>query len=111
MMLSVEQSVECLAGETDMLGEKTCPSATLSTINPTLPEPGFNPGLRGGKPATNRLSYSMAFRLRYWNLMSFIRIFVLIYPTDDRLCGLVARVLGYRFGGPGSIPGTTRKKK
>jgi hypothetical protein len=23
----------------------------------------------------------------------------------------VARVLGYRSGGPGSIPGTTRKKK
>jgi hypothetical protein len=29
----------------------------------------------------------------------------------DRLCGLVVRVLGYRFGGPGSIPGTTKKKK
>jgi hypothetical protein len=29
----------------------------------------------------------------------------------DRLCGLVARVLGYRSGGPGSIPGTTSKKK
>jgi hypothetical protein len=29
----------------------------------------------------------------------------------DRLCGRVARVLGYRSGGPGSIPGTTRKKK
>jgi hypothetical protein len=28
----------------------------------------------------------------------------------DRLCGLVVRVLGYRCGGPGSIPGTTRKK-
>jgi hypothetical protein len=28
----------------------------------------------------------------------------------DRLCGLVVRVLGYRFGGPGSIPGTSRKK-
>jgi hypothetical protein len=29
----------------------------------------------------------------------------------DRLCGLVVRVLGYRSGGPGSIPGTTSKKK
>jgi hypothetical protein len=29
----------------------------------------------------------------------------------DRLCGLVVRVLGYRSGGPRSIPGTTRKKK
>jgi hypothetical protein len=28
----------------------------------------------------------------------------------DRLCGLVLRVLGYRSGGPGSIPGNTRKK-
>jgi hypothetical protein len=29
----------------------------------------------------------------------------------DRLCGLVVKALGYRSGGPGSIPGTTRKKK
>jgi hypothetical protein len=29
----------------------------------------------------------------------------------DRLCGTVIRVLGYRSGGPGSIPSTTRKKK
>jgi hypothetical protein len=29
---------------------------------------------------------------------------------EDRLCGLVVRVLGYRSGGPSSIPGTTRKK-
>jgi hypothetical protein len=28
----------------------------------------------------------------------------------DRLCGLVVRVLDYRSGGSGSIPGTTRKK-
>jgi hypothetical protein len=28
----------------------------------------------------------------------------------SRVCGLVFRVLGYRSGGPGSIPGTTRKK-
>jgi hypothetical protein len=40
--------------------EKTCPSATLSTTNPTWPDPGLNPGRRGGKPATNRLSYGAA---------------------------------------------------
>jgi hypothetical protein len=28
----------------------------------------------------------------------------------DCLCGLVVRVLGYRSGSPGSIPGTTREK-
>jgi hypothetical protein len=37
--------------------EKTCPSASLSTTNPTLPDPGSNPGRRSRKPATNRLSY------------------------------------------------------
>jgi hypothetical protein len=30
--------------------------------------------------------------------------------AEDRLCGLVVGVLGYRSGGPGSIPGTTKKK-
>jgi hypothetical protein len=40
--------------------EKTCPSATLSTTNPTWRDPGSNPGRRGGKPATNRLSYGAA---------------------------------------------------
>jgi hypothetical protein len=40
--------------------EKPCPSATLSTTNPTWPDPGSNPGRRGGKPATNRLSYGAA---------------------------------------------------
>jgi hypothetical protein len=34
--------------------------ATLSTTNPTLLDPGLNPGRRGGKPATNRLSYGAA---------------------------------------------------
>jgi hypothetical protein len=40
--------------------EKTWPSAILSTTNPTWPDPCANPGRRGGKPATNRLSYGAA---------------------------------------------------
>jgi hypothetical protein len=40
--------------------EKTCPSATLSITNPTWPDLSSNPGFRGGKPATNRLSYGTA---------------------------------------------------
>jgi hypothetical protein len=32
------------------------------------------------------------------------------FLTRFDLCGLVVRVLGYRSGGPGSIPGTTKKK-
>jgi hypothetical protein len=40
-----------------------------------------------------------------------IKEFKSLYPQFDRLCGLVVRVLAYRSGGPGSIPGTTGKKK
>jgi hypothetical protein len=34
----------------------------------------------------------------------------MVEALRDRPCGLVVRVLGYRSGGPGSIPGTTVKK-
>jgi hypothetical protein len=45
------------------------------------------------------------------NLTSlFLLSFHIIIIIIDCLCGLVVRDLGYRFGGPGSIPGTTRKK-
>jgi hypothetical protein len=40
--------------------EKTYPSTTFSTTNPTWLDPGLNTGRRGGKPATNRLSYGAA---------------------------------------------------
>jgi hypothetical protein len=36
-----------LTGESRSTREKTCPSATLSTTNPTWTGPGSNPGLRG----------------------------------------------------------------
>jgi hypothetical protein len=39
--------------------EKTYPSAALATTNPTCC-PDANPGRRGGKPATNCLSYGTA---------------------------------------------------
>jgi hypothetical protein len=41
-------------------------------------------------------------------------IYFVMSRAIDRLCGLVVRVLSYRSGGPGSIPGTARfseKKK
>jgi hypothetical protein len=38
---------------------KTFPSATLPTTNPTLTNPGSNPGLRGERPA-NRQSHGTA---------------------------------------------------
>jgi hypothetical protein len=47
-------------GKTEVLGEKTCLSATLPTTNPTWTDLGSNPGLRGERPATNRLSHCTA---------------------------------------------------
>jgi hypothetical protein len=36
-----------LTGKNRRTRTESCPSATLSTTNPTLTEPGTNPGLRG----------------------------------------------------------------
>jgi hypothetical protein len=49
----------------------------------------------------------------YWALHGLFSspIFRTANAAVDRLCDLVVRVLGYRSGGPGLIPGTTRKKK
>jgi hypothetical protein len=46
-------------GETEVLGENLLQRHFVTT-NPTCPDPGSNPGRRGGKPATNRLSYGAA---------------------------------------------------
>jgi hypothetical protein len=57
----VEKQVECrLAGETEVLGENLPSRHFCPSQNPTWPDPGLNPGRRGGKPATNRLSYGAA---------------------------------------------------
>ena len=47
-------------GKTEVLGKKICPSATLSTTNPTRTGPVSNPGLRGQTPATKSLSHGTA---------------------------------------------------
>jgi hypothetical protein len=62
--------------------EKTCPSATLSTKNLTWVDTGLNPGRRGGKPATNRLSYGAA---RPCFLIFHISIQVLLHLIE-RFC-------------------------
>jgi hypothetical protein len=49
-----------LTGENRSTRRETCPSATMSSTNPTYTEPGANSGLRGERPATNRLSYDTA---------------------------------------------------
>jgi hypothetical protein len=46
-----------LTGKNRSTRGKICPSATLSTTNPTWIEPGSNPVLRRERPATNRLNH------------------------------------------------------
>jgi hypothetical protein len=46
--------------ETEVLGENLLQRHFCPSQNPTWPDPGLNPGRRGGKPATNRLSYGAA---------------------------------------------------
>jgi hypothetical protein len=47
-------------GENQSTRGKPCPTANLSTTNSTWTGPGSNPGLRGERPATNRLSHVTA---------------------------------------------------
>jgi hypothetical protein len=39
----------------------------------------------------------------------YVQAILIFYFHNDHFCGLVVRVLGYRSGGLGSIPGTTKK--
>jgi hypothetical protein len=52
---------ECgMLGKRNKYSDKTCANDTFSTTDPTWADLGSNPGRRGGKPATNRLSYGTA---------------------------------------------------
>jgi hypothetical protein len=61
MKMNMEQLMDEIWQGKPKYSEKTCPSATLSTTNPTRHDLGSNPGRRYGKPAINRLSYDTAF--------------------------------------------------
>jgi hypothetical protein len=66
--------------------EKTCPSATLSTINPTGPDLRSNPGHSCRKPATNRLSYGTTSRWRKFQCSCVVTIS--LWYKSSELCGL-----------------------
>jgi hypothetical protein len=72
----VKKQMECrLTGETEvLLGENLPQRHFCPSQNPIRPDPGLNPGRRGGKPATNRLSYGAA---------SSVHILVLFYSTYE----------------------------
>jgi hypothetical protein len=57
--MSVEETVQCLGGDTEV-SKETCLSTTLSTTNPTWLDMGSVPGFRSGKPTTNLLIYGTA---------------------------------------------------
>jgi hypothetical protein len=60
----VEKQMECrLAWETEVFGENLPQHHFCPSQNPTWTDPGLNPGCRGGKPETNRLSYGAAQRV------------------------------------------------
>jgi hypothetical protein len=63
-----------LTGENRSTRGKPCPSATLSTSNPTWTDPGLNPGFRGGRPAANRLSHGTALLLVLKHIRKLVRI-------------------------------------
>jgi hypothetical protein len=64
MRVIVEKLVEWrLVGETEVHGENMTQHHFCPSQNPTWPDPGLNPGRRGGKPATNGLSHGAALSL------------------------------------------------
>jgi len=53
-----------LKNENGITRRKMCPSAAFSTINPSLTDLESNPGLRGERPTTKRLSLVQMFVLQ-----------------------------------------------
>jgi hypothetical protein len=73
IMMMMQKLVEWLAGETEVLGENL-PECRFVHYKTHMFCPDANPGHRGGKPATKRLSYGTAY----------------IYGC---MCGTVGRIL------------------
>jgi hypothetical protein len=75
----VEKQMGCrLARETEVLGENLPQRYFCPSQNPTWPDPVLNPGRRGEKPETNRLSYGEASVSCYRNGVNLVLLFSMI---------------------------------
>jgi hypothetical protein len=95
--LPIENLVEWNWQGKPKYSEKTRPSAALSTKKSTWRDPGSNPVRRGGKLATNRLSYGAALVIRifgvtFWSLKEMVaESFQLWFLYSDLASGRVKR--------------------
>jgi hypothetical protein len=77
---------------------KTSPSDTLSTTNPTWPDPCANLNRRGGKPASNRLSYGASRLCIYYSFLCDMCLSTVV--EIRRLNALLASALVYIINVP-----------
>jgi hypothetical protein len=76
-------------GENRRTQRKTCPSATLSTTNPTWIDLGAKPGLRGERPATNDLSQIILSELyNEYNFIAARNLFIIVCVNKLTICML-----------------------
>jgi hypothetical protein len=91
----VEKQMECrLKKETEVLGENIHQRHFCPSQYPTWPDPGLTPGRRGGKSATNRLSYGAAcFCLWYVSLLKLFQGTLNYIPRVDVMLLLLLLLL------------------
>jgi hypothetical protein len=74
-----------LPGENRRTRRKVCPSATFSTTNPTW----IDPGLRGERPATNRLSHGTVSMMMMIIIIIINRPDTIVKNKKDKTCLLI----------------------
>ena len=71
-----------MTGENRITRRRTCPSASMSTTNLTRSDVQSTPGLRGEKPAANRLSQSLCSHLFIRRDLTNSKIFLVRIASD-----------------------------
>jgi hypothetical protein len=104
-VIVVEQSVEFeLAEETEVLRENLSQCRFITT-NPTLSEPGSNPGRHGGKPANNQQpklwhgpqGSKFILPLEYYVSEQLTSIQLPVFATTIRYNAMIASQVQYLF--------------